>query len=319
MEDPPNFKVVIEHTEDLGATESSTRSDLRLESISSLYLSIPSLKSMESENNNIIQNLRVPKRKKICQPIEYILVSLVSSICAATVVFVWYHSRNDEKPQLFVGRDLDQPMQELSNYSCPFWHITGDEYCDDEANIEQCGYDFKDCCTMQNDRTLCQDCFCHLPQQDKIKIEEKFKKCDHPVRDHWGNGYCDLNHNNAENFFDVGDCCLENLQCRLKFENFTNFIPRFCPENTCIQSNIFCILEELGDGICQDHNNGPFCDYDLGDCCLTEVLDDHVGTFTMARPKINTECCDCFCKANFDPLNPFLLGATIIPQFPNLG
>ena len=199
MEDLPNFKVVIEHSEDLEANDgtsevvsiqsrsikdlelTSITSDLRLESISSSYLS--SLKSMKSENNNIIQSVRDPKRKKICQPIEYILVSLVSSICAATVVFVWYHSRSDEKPQLFIDQNLDQLMPELSNYSCPFWHITGDKYCDDEANIAQCGYDFKDCCTMQNDRTRCQDCFCHLPDQDKIKIEEMYKKCDHPVRE----------------------------------------------------------------------------------------------------------------------------------------
>ena len=161
----------------------SITSDLRLESISPLqsYISISSLKTMKSENGKSIQSVKeaqseernATRRKNICHRTEYIWVSLVCSLCAATVVFVWYQVE-DTNRDLFIGRDLDQPMQELSNYSCPFWHITGDDYCDDEANIAQCGYDFKDCCIMQNDRTLCQDCFCYLPQEDKIKIEEKY-------------------------------------------------------------------------------------------------------------------------------------------------
>ena len=53
-------------------------------------------------------------------------------------------------------------------------------------------------------------------------------------------------------------------------------------------SNTFCITEELGDGICQDYNNGPFCDYDLGDCfAINSNLD---------------ECCNC--KTSFTDSNP---------------
>ena len=115
-------------------------------------------------------------------------------------------------------------------------------------------------------------------------------------RDNWGDGYCDLNHNNAENFFDVGDCCLEDLQCRLKFFNFTNFIPRFCPENTCIKSNLFCIPEELGDGICQDHNNGPFFDFDLGDCCL------HLSLGNPKNEQEQPDCCTCSCRIPFESI-----------------
>ena len=57
--------------------------------------------------------------------------------------------------------------------------------------------------------------------------------------------------NNEENYFDVGDCCLENPKCML-FAFDRNYVE--CPENSCIQSNTFCVLEELGDGICKDHN-----------------------------------------------------------------
>ena len=73
--------------------------------------------------------------------------------------------------------------------------------------------------------------------------------------------------------FDAGDCCLEDLICR----RCDSLLDMFscedvdCPvENPCITSNLFCVPEELGDGKCQDHNNGPFCDYDLGDCCIMD-------------------------------------------------
>ena len=53
-------------------------------------------------------------------------------------------------------------------------------------------------------------------------------------------------------------------------------------ENVCIQSNIFCNEEELGDGICQAYNNGPLCDHDLGDCCL--------ATGNQTNFTCNSEC-----------------------------
>ena len=44
-----------------------------------------------------------------------------------------------------------------------------------------------------------------------------------------------------------------------------------------------CNKNELGDGICQDYNNGPICDYDLGDCC------------TRFLPNEYDVCCNCWC------------------------
>ena len=61
------------------------------------------------------------------------------------------------------------------------------------------------------------------------------------------------------------------------FEQFSLNVPN----STCICCNNFCITEELGVGICQDHNNGPYCDYDLGDCCA--AIDK------------NDKCCACEC------------------------
>ena len=34
----------------------------------------------------------------------------------------------------------------------------------------------------------------------------------------------------------------------------------------------------MGDGKCQDYNNGPKCDYDLGDCCGIDVGPGQNGT-----------------------------------------
>ena len=88
----------------------------------------------------------------------------------------------------------------------------------------------------------------------------------------YGNGYCDINLNNAENFFDAGDCCL----------------PEF--EELCINSNLFCNEETLGDGICQDFNNGPLCDYDLGDCCIVSQNIECAGKEELSN---HTQCCFC--------------------------
>ena len=102
---------------------------------------------------------------------------------------------------------------------------------------------------------------------------------------------CDINRNTEEYFFDIGDCCLDSsseYSCKHTYSEETFALEYTnCPENLCIKSNNFCIPEELGDGICQDHNNGPFCDYDLGDCCSTNnyywVISD------------SKDCCACFC------------------------
>ena len=97
-----------------------------------------------------------------------------------------------------------------------------------------------------------------------------------------GDGFCDLEFNNPENRFDSGDCCLPELIC------FRYVIPVEevdCPEDPCVKSNLYCTPNELGDGICQDHNNGPLCDFDYGDCCLS-------NRFELG------ECWPCYCKGH---------------------
>ena len=233
------------------------------------------------------------KNKNTNSKLQYVIFSLLSVFAASLVTIVFWNSNSSDlhDNEIVVGSRDPLDLQKITtNYSCPFWAITGDGYCDDEANIPECGYDFKDCCQMENDRTLCEDCFCYIPEDQKSLMMNEYKT--KYERDfgftNWGNEHCDLNHNNPEHFFDHGDCCLENLSCRRMFSNegIMDSEFKFCPENyPCIKSNLFCISEEVGDGICQDHNNSPFCDYDLGDCCLSKIYPDE-----------DTECNQCSCK-----------------------
>ena len=55
----------------------------------------------------------------------------------------------------------------------------------------------------------------------------------------------------------------------------------FLNSNQCLNTNMICNNETIGDGICHDFNNGPFCDYDLGDCCVFPFIDEG--------------CCACQC------------------------
>ena len=190
-----------------------------------------------------------------------------------------------------IGIGYEEPDIKASsnNSGCPFWDITGDGFCDDEANIPECGYDFKDCCRMENDRTICEDCFCFVSVDQKASIKEKHLERWYDMV--WygmnlGDGSCDLNQNNEDHFFDFGDCCLEDISCRVKFFNESDYVDKYCPTNPCIRSNIFCVEEELGNGICEDYNNGPYCDYDLGDCC---------GPTTAEKD----DCCICSCHQDY--------------------
>ena len=229
--------------------------------------------------------------------LQYIGFSLISMGCAFAVMIIWYTGWQN-KSKNSTGDSVNEYTAE-SNFSCPYLELAGDGYCDDEANVPECGYDFNDCCETASDRSLCQNCTCYI-SENKI---EKYKEdnCQEYInRLHLGDGTCDLNYNKEEYFFDIGDCCLdlndEDYDCALKhqnwglMENVTQDLEYLPCRDDCIKSNNFCIPEELGDGICQDHNNGPFCDYDLGDlgdCCSTNNYYWEISD--------SKDCCACFC------------------------
>ena len=246
-------------------------------------------KSRKSKGDKIkIQKLI--RKDRILRKVQYAMYTLLSIIAAFIVLIIWYTSWL-EKQSMTIGIGYEEPDIKASsnNSGCPFWDITGDGFCDDEANIPECGYDFKDCCRMENDRTICEDCFCFVSEDRKASIKEKHLERWYDMV--WygmnlGDGSCDLNQNNEDHFFDFGDCCLEDISCRVKFFNESDYVDKYCPTNPCIRSNIFCVEEELGNGICEDYNNGPYCDYDLGDCC---------GPTTAEKD----DCCICSCHQDY--------------------
>ena len=236
-------------------------------------------------------------RSNIWCKAQYIIFILISIACAFTVMIIWYNAWLEDKKEPSQQMIVNNDTTAEDSTDCPFWEIAGDDVCDDEANILECGYDFKDCCKMESDRSLCEVCNCMVfPFEMKAN---KDKICENPWFETWhlGDGLCDLNYNKATHFFDIGDCCLttDDLECKIQFTNETDTLRQFCPDNPCIMSNNFCITEELGDGKCQDHNNGPFCDYDMGDCC---------------QPNRNMEdCCVCSCMTYEED---FLFGSFIL-------
>ena len=252
-------------------------------------------KSRKIKEDKIIIQKLVRKDRILCK-VQYAMYTLLSIVAAFIVMIIWYTAwLENKKITIEIGNEQPGIKANSNNSGCPFWDITGDGFCDDEANIPECGYDFKDCCKMENDRTICEDCFCIIPEDDKASVKQKhFERCPLYFYQHLGNGRCDLNQNNKDHYFDFGDCCLEDTTCRIKFFNQTDFVDKFCPPNPCIKSNIFCVKEELGNGICEDYNNGPYCDYDLGDCCLSPP--NH--SWTTPGEISKRDCCICSCKQN---------------------
>ena len=238
--------------------------------------------------NEYKKTKKLQAKGNLCSRITYLCYILLSIGCATSVMSIWYFHSYKEGKVLSEESERESTKSQSNFTACPDWNIVGDGYCDDQANVLECGFDFKDCCKMENDRSLCQDCICEISQFEKDSYYND--NCKDPCSlKHLGDGTCDLNYNHAKYYFDVGDCCLENLNCILRLENSTvniGFvsIDQPCPENPCIQSNNFCVPEELGDGICQDHNNGPLCHYDMGDCCMVGRNVEH--------------CCTCACKLN---------------------
>ena len=246
-------------------------------SIQSLQLSLHQTNHTES-SQRIQEDHQTARNDKMPSCLQYVIYIVISIGCAIAVMVIWYsirHQEDQEKEEESQSQVVNQDQNQTTDFSaCPFWEIVGDGYCDDEANIPECGYDYKDCCQVHSDRSLCQDCFCYIMDEtDKLTCNDHYDPT-------LGDKYCDFSLNNVENYFDVGDCCLPDLECLSQSTRF--LMP--CPEMVCIQSNIFCVPEELGDGVCQDYNNGPYCNYDLGDCCLV--------------PGNLTKCCQCACHGN---------------------
>ena len=231
------------------------------------------------------------KLKKKCKPskrrrsfiakILYVFCSL--SVAFVIALIVWLlHGRNGQEPsQPFFQND---GILLGTENTCLVEPLVGDGYCDDAANNAVCDFDLNDCCTLQSERNQCHNCTCYVTSEQMEAIKED--NCPEMLPN-LGDGICDLSFNRKEFFFDIGDCCYSSGDyCtahpdRPIFYSANHLQIVECPVDRCIQSNNYCIPEELGDGICQDHNNGPYCDYDGGDCCSIMITYE--------------QCCLCAC------------------------
>ena len=164
------------------------------------------------------------KQTQKCQNIlfrtEVIIVSLIFIFCA-TFVFIGYYSflRNDSKRSV-IEQAKQNDSEIIIDEGCDFFGIVGDDICDDIANTKSCGYDFGDCCIHENDRNSCQNCICYID----TTIHNTFldfaclNKLSMTLMEDWiyarlGDGYCDLESNLKKYDFDLGDCCIDQVDC----------------------------------------------------------------------------------------------------------
>ena len=121
-------------------------------------------------------------------------------------MLLWYDNRNETSP-LTQGQRISS-NETLFHGRCPYWDIAGDGYCNDEANIEHCGYDLNDCCQMEKDRTLCSNCTCLIAKDKTQSIQSEFfdEFCpENETRYLWflGDGQCQLNLNTGTKAYAV--------------------------------------------------------------------------------------------------------------------
>ena len=210
-------------------------------------------------------------------------ILLILATVSFTIVFIVFHQSRQENASM---DRTEEPLESETSGCAIDWGLTGDHVCDDETNTEECHFDLGDCCDGQNDFSLCSDCFCYSAGHNinDTLINDCPWQTQSPLhRWHYGDGICHLQLNNIQNLFDLGDCCLEfpiceevlgdhsDWECHYWGNCFTSW-SRSCPENVCIKSDVHCIEEFKRDGICDDINDSPFCEFDLGDCSPYALL-----------------------------------------------
>ena len=100
-------------------------------------------------------------KKRVIKVLFFSLLSVLS----ATFVMVYYTIDR----AMAMENEVLIPSENKTEAGCPFWHLANDGYCDDEANIEECNYDFGDCCDYENDFSACQDCICITTNSNAIQ------------------------------------------------------------------------------------------------------------------------------------------------------
>ena len=233
--------------------------------------SAESEKNTESEKN--AKSARNPDQLdakiSLCSQKNDLIIFATICLTASLFVMIGFYTffpKDKQLIKLSTNQPIYRPMtndktnattddEEDIDYGCPYMSILGDGYCDDEANIAECLYDSGDCCYYENDRTLCQDCFCYVDQKKREDMAEGL--CNHPansiVKYDMGNGYCDLPYNRPEYNFDAGDCCLGHTWCYDRYDDTRPWTdveiidPVLCPPDICIGKKFislqFCTID----------------------------------------------------------------------------
>jgi len=182
----------------------------------------------------------------------------------------------------------------------PQWF--GDNYCDDDNNNEECGWDGGDCCGDNVNTQYCSACECLDPNgggdaTTAAPTEPPADACGSPQ---WfGDNYCDDDNNNEECGWDGGDCCGDVVNTQ------------YCSACECLDPNgtpaVCGSPQWFDDDICDDENNNEECGWDGGDCCgdnvntqycsACECLDPNGGgdnetTDAPTEPPTTTEPCE---------------------------
>ena len=130
-------------------------------------------------------------------------ITIVSSIIAVIIIIMIVSLVSRKKDSNTNATSSSEDPQKLNSESpgCRHWSLAGDQICHDEANTEECQYDRGDCCDVQNDFTLCSECFCY---SSRYMINDTFlHDCTSQSQIHWylGDGICQIQLNNIENLF----------------------------------------------------------------------------------------------------------------------
>ncbi len=156
-----------------------------------------------------------------------------------------------------------------SSHCCYNIHWSNDGFCDESNNNLQCLFDGSDCCVEEADCSYCEGdgCICHETGISHCSGNDA-SHCDKPLI--WiGDGLCDPGANKLECDYDGGDCCLQPSNCSVCYDSC------LCHETGIEHCNCqFGLTDEKCDGT---KNTAEFC-YDLGDCCLKDVICHNCGT-----------------------------------------
>ena len=94
-----------------------------------------------NEGNQASKNPKKSYLSKVC----YVFFGL--TIAFVLVFIFWKNQSNKRLESEFAMPPIPPPstLDAKDNNTCPVWSFVGDGYCDDEANVPECGYDFNDC------------------------------------------------------------------------------------------------------------------------------------------------------------------------------